>query len=240
MKKYIDGVPIIEYFDETLNNYKGIVFLIHGHTGCKELKGLESIVEGFVQRGCFLVSLDAYKHGERILEPYVTKDYIEKTIAMPEVILHTIDDLVNLYRNYYKEISTHVTVIGISMGGHIAFQIPKYMPEVSVIIPLIGSPDIVNHYKVTKRDFLKERISECIDNVNRLEITDTSSYMSVKIGAFNGDLDQIVDSKFVVMFINRMIALKHHQIYYESFKSGHTVTEEMVIAMFRFFDKIVQ
>ncbi|MGD9909336.1 MAG: alpha/beta hydrolase [Candidatus Izemoplasmatales bacterium] len=238
MKKIIDGIPLIEYFDVTKTTYAGVVFLVHGHTGNKELYGLESLPRGFVERGYFVISIDAYKHGERKEEPYFSNDGLRYTLAMPEVVIHTIKDIIHLYNHYYKQVSPKLIVTGTSMGGHIAFQMPKYNPEVNTILPFIGSPDMKNHYEKTKGAFLQEKIALVSKEIEELEIIDLTPYMNVNIGVFNGALDTVVEIKYVQPFIDQLIDMNHPQVHFESFECGHTVPEEMVKAMFHFFDTL--
>lgn len=240
MKKTIHQIPVIEYDNKDLKSYKGIVFLVHGHTGTKELGNLEVIPIGFQERGYFVVSLDAYKHGERKQDPYFSNDALAITLEMPKVILHTIQDIVWLYHNVYSEISQNVIVSGISMGGHIAFQMPKYLKETKMIIPLIGSPDIWNHYHFTKKAFLKENVELANEDLKELKIEDLTDYMNVKIAAFNGAMDDVVETRFVKPFIEKLIALNHSCVHFESFDSRHEVTPSIVEAMFRFFDSACQ
>lgn len=238
MKKILDGIPLIEYFDGTKTTYAGVVFLVHGHTGNKELYGLESLPNGFVERGYFVVSIDAYKHGERKEEPYFGNDGLLFTLAMPEVVIHTIKDIIYLYEHYYKQVSPRLIVTGISMGGHIAFQMPKYYPGVNTILPLIGSPDMKNHYEKTKGSFLKEKIVQVSEEIQELEIIDLTPYMNVNIGVFNGSVDTVVEIKYVKPFVDLLIHRNHPQVHFESFECGHTVTTEMVESMFHYFDTL--
>lgn len=238
MRKIIDGIPLIEYYDDTIGDYQGVVFLVHGHTGNKELYGLESLPNGFTERGYFVVSIDAYKHGERKEEPYFSNDGLLYTLAMPEVVIHTIHDIIHLYETYYKKISSRIIVTGTSMGGHIAFQMPKYYPSVDTILPFIGSPDIKNHYEKTKGSFLKDKIALVSKEIKELEINNLSPYMNVNIGVFNGSEDKVVEIEYVKPFVIELIQRNHPKIHFESFECGHTVTHEMVEAMFRFFDTI--
>lgn len=241
MKKILFEIPVIEYYDPEQTTFKGIVFLVHGHHGNKELRGLESIPLGFMERGYFVVSVDAYKHGERIEVPYTLPDSgIDTTLAMPEVIYHTIQDIIYLFENHYQKIADKMIVLGTSMGGHVAFQMPKYYANTFMILPMIGSPDFQNHYFVTKKDILKDKIDLCKDEVNALRIDDLKPYLKTKIGIFNGIDDFIVEIRFVEPFVNKLKTLKHPNLYFESFPVGHVVNYEMVQSMFRFFDEVAK
>lgn len=234
------GVPVIEYGDGRNTPYLGVVFLIHGHTGNKLLEGLESIPEGFVQRGYFVISLDAYKHGDRKEEPYFSGNYVDMTLAMPEVVYHTVMDVIRLYDEIYHTYGEKYIVTGTSMGGHISFQMPKYDSRVDVILPYIGSPDIPSHYHQTKKDFLGEKIALCEQEVQALAITDLSVYVDKAIGITNGNLDHVVEIDYVIPFVEALRKQGHRQLFFASYPVGHQVTQDMVQAQFAFFDTLFQ
>ncbi len=236
-KKKVLNVPLLEYYDESLINYKGIVFLIHGHTGNKEFIGLQSLPLGFMKRGYFVVSVDAYKHGERIEEPYLTNSYLEMTLAMPEVVSHTTQDIIDLFEAVYSKISRTLIVCGTSMGGHIAFQIPAHYPAVDAIFPIIGTPDIQSHYYETKNQFLGEKISLVRALVNQLRISDIEPYLDPIIGIYNGSLDSTVEIQYVRPFYQKLKSKKPCHLEMKEYPVGHQVTNEMLTDLFAFLDK---
>lgn len=236
-KRIVLNVPLLEYYDELLKTYKGVVFLVHGHTGNKEFYDLQSLPLGFMNRGYFVVSIDAYKHGERIEEPYLTKSSTEITLAMPEVIHHTIQDILDLFESVYSRISKTLIVSGTSMGGHIAFLIPKYYEEVTAIFPIIGTPDFRSHYYETKRAFLGEKIRLCREQVESLAITELRPYLDTVIGIYNGSEDPIVEVQYVRPFYHELLRKDHIHLEMKEYPVGHQVTEEMIHDLFDFFDK---
>lgn len=236
-KKKILNVPLEEYFDETRSSYLGVVFLVHGHTGSKEFEDLQNLPIGFMKRGYFVVSIDAYKHGARIEEPYLTKSALEMSVAMPEVMMHTIQDIIGLFKNHYKRISPNLIVSGTSMGGHISFQMPSYCNEVVGIFPFIGTPDIRSHYFETKKEILGDAIDRCRNLVDALSIKELNPYMDVVIGIYNGSIDPIVESKFVRPFFDNLEAKYHPHLELKEYPVGHEVTNAMIEDMFSFFDR---
>jgi dienelactone hydrolase len=236
--KIVDKVPLTEYFDESLNVFKGVAFIVHGHTGNKDFHDIQRYPLELMNRGYYTISLDAYKHGQRQEEPYISLPYIDKTLAMPEVIYRTVLDIIMLFENHYKKISSRLLVSGTSMGGHIAFQMPKYYPSTYAIIPLIGSPDMINHYFMTKKTFLGDKIILCKEEVKALEIDDLSPYLNCKIAFYNGTKDEVVESRFILPFYQKLLELKHPFIEYKEFECGHVVTDEMLDFMASFLDRL--
>jgi esterase/lipase len=236
--KISDGVPLTEYYDETLNTFKGVAFIVHGHTGNKDFHDIKRYPLELMNHGYYTISIDAYKHGERIEEPYLTLPYIDKTLAMPEVIYRTVIDIIMLYENHYKQISSKLLVSGTSMGGHIAFQMPKYYPSTYAIIPLIGSPDMESHFFLTKKDFIGDKISLCKQEIEALRIEDLTPYLNCKIAFYNGTKDEVVESRFAKKFYEHLVQLNHPMVEYKEFDCGHTVTIDMLDSMSSFLDRL--
>jgi len=237
-KQRIDGIPLLEYVTDLAVTPKGIVFIVHGHTGQKELGNLEKYPIELMRRGYRVLVIDAYKHGERIEEPYLSQQAIDKTLAMPEVVFHTTMDIIHLYEKYYRQISDNLIVSGISMGGHVAFQIPKYYPFVKTILPFIGSPNIPSHYYQTKKKFLGEAIELCRKEVDALRIDDISPYLTCNIAMVNGTFDDVVEARFAKAFYDLLKPNHLASLSYKEYPCAHEVTDNMILDVLSFLDAL--
>ncbi len=224
----INEIPIIECYPEEAKSIKGVFFIVHGHTCSKELYYFGKLPERLTNLGFLVVSIDAYKHGLRMEEPYQSGQDYEKTMAMPEVIKKTAIDLSNLYLNHYIDFAGKLGFLGISMGGHIVYQMPKYLHKIDFLIPLIGAPDLKRHYQDMKASFLGQaRMNELSSILVELENSDSIYDPSSKMLIIEGTQDNVVTYKNAYDFYTRMHDSGHLNIHYKDFPVGHTVTEEM-------------
>jgi dienelactone hydrolase len=222
--RIIDGIPVTEYRDDAGTD-RGVFFLVHGHTG--ERSHVADLAMRFAALGYLAVAVDAYRHGARLESPYGTGDAQAVTMAMPEVVERTCADLEHLARTEYSAFGKY-SFSGVSMGGHIAFQMPKRIAA-TAIAPFIGSPDMLRHYAVTKADRIGLRELEILGPIlNRLEIgPDYSAYRDVKIVIANGADDPVVDYRFVADFHDALVRDGHTDIALTLFPCGHEVTADM-------------
>ncbi|MFA5130235.1 MAG: hypothetical protein WC477_04975, partial [Patescibacteria group bacterium] len=94
LDRLIDGIPLTEYRDADAGTPRGVMFVVHGHTG--ERAHVADLAARFAGNGFFAVAVDAYLHGARREAPYGTNESLACTMAMPGVILHTCADLAHL------------------------------------------------------------------------------------------------------------------------------------------------
>lgn len=224
-ERIVSGIPLCEFRLDDPSPYKGVCYLVHGHTGSKKDLGRIPLI--FANAGWFVVAIDAYKHGLRKAYPYTESSGILHTLAMPEVIRHTCEDIVLLQESIYFAISSCVGVSGVSMGGHIAYQMPKYLANIEWIVPIIGSPDLYHHYHIGKKTILGDRISEVEDLLNELMITDLSPYRNVKMFLIGATRDSVVDYHYGLRFFATLEASGHTDIRYYAEPVGHLVSPSM-------------
>ncbi|MFH0992969.1 MAG: hypothetical protein V1761_01315 [bacterium] len=230
--RIITGIPVSEYRDEAVPMTRGICFLIHGHTGRKDYGHLRTLPDKLAAIGYFVVGVDAYKHGLRKEEPYHTGTGRDHALAMPEVIEHTCLDLKQLYESTYAANHPVVSCAGISMGGHIAFQMPKYL-SMAMIAPFIGTPDLYRHYAVTKQNLIGlEELASLKSRLERLEIgPDYTAYMTTSILIQNAIDDPVVDYRYVVDFYDEIVRAGHDKIDIALYPGGHEMTDDMEDAL---------
>ncbi len=140
--KTIEGVPINEYFLDN-NETKGLIFIQHGYTSNKDY-GADYLALHLARSGYFVVSVDAYKHGERIAEPFISFNENEMMLEVPTVIRHTAVDIIKLHKRYYIDKYPKYDFIGISMGAMIAYYLATKTDKIRKLVPVIGTPDFVD------------------------------------------------------------------------------------------------
>mgnify|MGYP001766967888 CR=1 FL=1 len=226
--KIMDGIPIIECAPEPSIPYQGVFFFVHGHTCSKELWYFGSLAERICKMGFRIVSIDAYKHGQRIEEPYLSKDPIAMTEAMISVILKTSNELRDLYEKHYRKMGGKLGILGISMGGHIAYQMVKRLPHIDILIPLIGAPDIRRHYYDSKIELLgKERLNKLEPFFEEAEIP-YRDFAHVENGLMMvGANDHVVLPDNSKDYFQMYLKPNFAQLTLQTYPVGHEVTKDM-------------
>jgi uncharacterized protein len=225
--RLINGIPVSEYHPES-SEPKGVIFMIHGHTCSKEPRFLGNFPNEINRAGFLLVAIDAYRHGLRIAEPYMTGTDLDKAMAMPEVILKTCEDLAFLYEQEYHKIGGKLGFIGISMGGHVVFQMPKYLPNIEYLMPIIGAPDLKRHYYDSKAAVLgNHRLCELEDWWDVLSVSPLAYSKNMKVLIIEGEFDTIVDHRNAKTFFEKLERLGYESVNYCLFPVAHETTVEM-------------
>ncbi|MFA5006802.1 MAG: alpha/beta hydrolase [Candidatus Izemoplasmatales bacterium] len=226
LDRLIDGIPLTEYRDEDAGTVRGVMFVVHGHTG--ERAHVADLATRFAENGFLAVAVDAFMHGARREAPYGTGDGRACTMAMPGVILRTCADLAHLARTAYAAYAPLISFSGTSMGGHIAFQMPKHYPA-KAIVPFIGTPDMMRHYAVTKSDQIGlSELERLRPELDALEIgPDYAAYMKTRIVIASGLDDAVVDYRYAVDFHDALARAGHDDVSIALYQVGHEVPAEM-------------
>lgn len=138
---WIDQIPLIAMARRPGGPYPGTVLLYHGLKASKEthLKELEQLAE----RGFLAIGVDAHGHGERALpdlSAFMAEggDFHGNFLKLVRPTVAEIPHL--LARLASMEQTGPVAVMGISMGGYVAFAAPLVCPRLATVVPILGSP----------------------------------------------------------------------------------------------------
>lgn len=127
----IGKTPIVETYMDN-GKQKPIVIIQHGFKNKKE--STLDLAEKLAKKGFFVVSPDAYGHGERLEEP----------LSLVQIIVSTSGEYDGIIASYEEDNRVNIDELGItgfSMGGCITFHYAvygKYSPE--AIAPTISTP----------------------------------------------------------------------------------------------------
>lgn len=225
--KLVDGVPLTEYYIEDLDTYKSLVFVQHGYQSSKE-QGADYLAIQFARQGHFVVAIDAYKHGERIAEPYLTGTAQERLDEAFIVVKRTALDIIRLHYHHYNQFK-EFDIVGVSLGGMVAYYAATKTIRINRLIPVISTPDFKDqaYHAVggagmdTSHYFTEEKLA-FITSMDPMQRSHLIQYKSLHI--LCGTKDQVVP-------------LTASKTYYESHQSGavtykeydveHTVSREM-------------
>ena len=219
----------IPYVEKLHDQPKGLFFIMHGHFGNKTFSNFLGLADKIFDLGYDVVSVDAYKHGDRKAVPYFENDPVLTTIEMLTVIEHTLSDIVYLYKTNYQNRTDKVSIVGTSMGGHIAYLLNRYLP-IEFCIPIIGTPNLGLHYETKKKKILKERYTLIEEQVNRLTLK-KEEFTPRFAFALQGDHDDTVSKEPSKAFIE---SFRKEQYIYKSYPCGHDLTQEMIEDIIQF------
>lgn len=221
-------IPMIERLHHTS---KGLFILMHGHFGNKQFENFNGLADGLFDLGYDVVSLDAYKHGERKDHPYFDNDPVLTTLEMVTVIDQTLKDIVTLLDRYPKRMQS-ISIVGISMGGHIAYLINRYV-ALKFCIPVIGSPNLLWHYETKKQPILNDRYVAIKPKLLDLTLKQ-SEFNPTYAFALHGDSDDVVSGEASRLFIQSLHSVNYQ---YQSYPCGHELTNQMVQDIIEFVRK---
>lgn len=150
--KHISNIPTLEMYNNDISVKKPLVFIMHGLGSAKE-RNLEYGYK-LVQQGFFVVSFDAYMHGEQETEEFKNKNYFEKFLKVFDVVMETtkyIDILIENYKNDSRIDTNRIGLVGVSMGGFIIYNYlaNNKRNNIKAAVPIISSP----YWSNTSREF---------------------------------------------------------------------------------------
>jgi len=215
-----------------------VFFLIHGHTGNRFDPTIVAFAEAIAARGHVAVAVDAFKHGERKTEPYVTMDGKAIAIAMVEVLEQTCKDLKTLYDGLFRAQGLKVGVLGTSMGGHVSYLLPGILPETTIAIPLIGAPDIKRHYKTSKA-WLGDAIEPLFPDTSVRMKADPAWFPTRHLLQINGTKDDVVRYENAFDFHVELAAEKGFEHWFVLEECGHEITKTMHQTVGEFLDAVL-
>nr|WP_315019748.1 alpha/beta hydrolase [uncultured Aminipila sp.] len=200
---YVQDIPVIETYMND-GKQKPIIIVQHGFKNKKE--STIALAIRLAEKGFFVVSPDAYAHGERKEAP----------LSLVEIIVKTSKEYDILLDNYAKDNRVNVNKLGItgfSMGGCITFHYAvygKYHPM--AIAPTISTPyfEQLIGSKLSRSIYSSKQgltIAEDIGTINKIDnyiitnspFKDYKSLKDVDILMQNGKLDRYVNSDGVKM-----------------------------------------
>lgn len=234
--RVIDRIPLNEFYLEDME-YKGLIFVQHGYMSTKEW-GSDYLALPLARLGYFVVCIDSYKHGERIEEPFLSKDEFACMKDVPAVIKWTALDIIKLHKHHYAHFDKF-DMIGVSLGGMIAYYLATKTDNVRKLVPVISTPALMNKAVETLKtiglnpqDFLNESATNfinSIDTINRLEkLKYEELFMLV------GKNDTVVPYQDTLDFYEKH---QHKDMTLKVYDIDHNVDREMQIDIFTYIEK---
>lgn len=234
--RLIHGIPLLECY--TVNNSlkeedihkKCLIFFNHGFSSFKE-EHYSSIIK-LANHGFYVVALDAYLHGERINEPFVSGDYKEQQLKIFDVVRRTSKDIDYLYNHHYNHLFNDYSVMGISMGGAIAFYTATISKHIKGIIPVLGTPSFVEFakYKMKVNHLREDEYKEFIEDLTIDDpMIQEDLFEKLKILMLTGDRDEVVPDKWAKELYESLTKkTNNNNIKLITYDTEHEVTDKMI------------
>ncbi len=208
----VEGIPLIEYIpDETP---KGLTFIQHGYESNK-IWGTEYLAMNIARLGYHVVSIDAYKHGDRKEEPFVSQSGYYRLKEAFYVIERTADDILYLFNNVFNAYQTF-DMLGISLGGMVAYLLATKTDKINRLLPIISTPDFHKqaYYAISSAgiDTAKFFTQEKLDYIESIDpILKRDQWQYNKLALFVSENDDEVPPRPSLKFI------KHHKDMIDAF-----------------------
>lgn len=225
--KEVLGLPLNEYYMKN-GKYKGLVFLQHGF-GSKKERGTDYLAINLARLGYFCVSIDAYKHGERIDEPYISEPLYLQYFEAYGVIEKTAKDISYLFEKHYKKYYNNFDFIGISLGGMVGYYLSTITNNISKIVPAISTPMFtrlaMTETEIVEQEKYDELLNGIKDYIKKLDPYLNKNMMKFKsMFICNGTEDEVISHTHSVQFAKEM---NSDLIKIKLYEEGHVISRKM-------------
>jgi len=211
------GIPVKVYAHPSP---KRLIFINHGIVGSKE-RILTMFGVNLARIGYEVVAIDACKHGQRGEAPF--KPYQEEPAAKAlfDIVKKTSEDVLRLYHAKYKSAYPTFDILGVSMGGYVAYYTATQSSYVAYLVPVISSPDFsagLSHTGITFDE----------DTIKKVESMDPSKHPKrfrfKEACALVGDKDSLIPMTQTKMFVKENEILP---IDFKVYDTSHKVVPQM-------------
>ena len=195
-----------------------LIFINHGVYGNKE-RVLTMFGVSLAKLGYKVVAIDAVMHGQRGAPPFSTRDESKSEKQLFEVVKKTSEDILMMYHGMLAGTFETFDILGVSMGGYVAYHMTISSDRVDKLITLISSPDF-------SQGALDSGLSE--RELRKVEAMDPSRHVSkmrFKEGlALVGRSDALIPKSQTLAFLEKHGDLP---LRVQTYDTTHAVTQAM-------------
>lgn len=239
---YLDGIPITTYYYND-GNKKPVLFFFHGF-GSERKSGISNRGKELAEQGFYVVSLDAYLHGERMPNYFKNLSYGDKQKEIVNIQIQTALDAKNLFKKHLASnkyiIIDEVYTFGVSMGAGSAIYLASILDEVKGVVSLLGSPSFVDFYSYKQKEYNWELNASYFNNLNSYIEHDPflnhRLYGDKNIYFAGGSKDTVVPAIYAENFKN--IYADNDNIIFKLYNTAHTSTNQMHSDVYKFLKEI--
>jgi len=199
---------------------KRLIFINHGIVGSKE-RILTMFGVTLAKLGYEVVAIDACKHGERGEAPF--KPYDEKNVMKElfDIVKKTSEDVLRLYHAKYKKKYPVFDMLGVSMGGYVAYYTATQTDHVEYLVPIISSPDFSKGLSQDNQGY-DESLLKKIESMN--PATHPKRFKFKEACALVGESDDLIPKSHTEVFVRENPELP---IDFRIYDTPHKVTPAM-------------
>ncbi|KAK7419264.1 hypothetical protein QQX98_003416 [Neonectria punicea] len=251
----IAGIPLYLFGVDELNEKqrKGTTVLFHIHGRTRTYKDAEKIAykllhewraRGSPTKGLVVATFDNRNHGTRAIDEISIQDWAAGNPRHAQDMLSTIDGIVadietsvTFLESYVEGIFTpkDFIVTGISLGGHVTWNVLAKDPRIRAGIAIVGSPDLTSMllerlaiYKGTQD--VAADTKEWPRSIAKLYEERDKNIEDItgkKILILNGAVDPLVPSRFTHRWVEKF-AGNNDVVFVEQEAVGHGLSAEMM------------
>ena len=224
-KTHRNGLEVLTYRPQTPSR---LLFLQHGIRSKKE-SPMQLLGVSFARLGYEVVGIDAYKHGSRAEEPFATGHPDLCELATMDVVEKTAQELKNLYHNHYQTRYPTFDIVGISMGGLIAYLLSTLTDNIDTLVALISSPRFLEAAEHTFPPYKQAQYpKETAISRAKVQALDPShnpdAMMYRRLIMLNGAEDPVIPASQSASFMHEN---PHRNIVFETFNTEHKISVAM-------------
>lgn len=242
--KYLDGIPVTTYyFNDGIK--KPVIFFFHGFGSSRKVGIADRGIE-LAKLGFYVVSLDAFLHGERQPSYFANLSYGDKQKEIVNIQIQTALDAKKLYDKYYSKDKYvkqgEVYSFGVSMGAGSAIYLASILDNLNSVVSMLGSPSFYDFYEHKQKEYNWATNNNYFINLNSYIEHDPfinhSLYKDKNIYFANGTLDNVVPAIFAKKF--KDLYPNNKNIIYELYETAHTSTPKMHQDIYDFLTNILR
>jgi len=240
--KYLDGIPVTTYYYND-GQTKPVIFFFHGFAGSRK-GSISTRGTDLAKLGFYVISLDAYLHGERMPDYFNNLSYGDKQKDIVNIQIQTAKDAKHIFNKYYARNKyvkhDEVYTFGVSMGAGSAIYLASIMDEVNGVISMLGSPSFIEFYKYKQKEYNWDMDITYFNNLNSYIEHDPflnyELYKDVNIYFAGGSKDTVVPAIYAENF--KALYEDNDNIVFKLYNTGHTSTTQMHTDIYEFLEKI--
>ncbi|TVP95094.1 MAG: hypothetical protein EA374_05010 [Acholeplasmatales bacterium] len=230
MKTRIDkttrnGLEVLTYRPDTPAR---LLFLQHGIRSKKD-SPMQLLGVSLARLGYEVVGIDAYKHGSRAEEPFKSGHPDLCELATMEVVERTAQEIEQLYAQHYQDRYASFDIVGVSMGGLIAYLLSTLTNRLDTLVALISSPRFLEAAEHTfppeKQVLYPEETAKSRAKVIALDPSSRPDAMQYRrLIMLNGADDPVIPASQSESFL---LENPHRNILFQTFPTAHKISVEM-------------
>lgn len=220
-----------------------MIFFFHGFASERK-SGIATRGTELANQGFYVISMDAYLHGERMPNYFKDLSYGDKQKEIVNIQIQTALDAKRIFNKFYSRskyvISDEVYSFGVSMGAGSSIYLSSILDEVNGVVSMLGSPAFSDFYKYKQKEYNWEFNLNYFNNLNSYLEHDpylnSEIYKDKNIYFAGGSNDTVVPAIYAENF--KAFYPNNDNIIFKLYNTGHSSTPQMHTDIYNFLKSI--